>query len=131
MRQDTTKCIVTTLVEGEDLADENDGGGGLIKDNRDDEVEDFTDPKWEPEPIDAAPGMSPVAWIWNGADAYIEFRSGKAGDIVTTLVSIFETREVIIKELQALLAQRLLLINDYDSVKEVSQLAFLEIWRTS
>ena len=54
MRQDTTKCIVTTLVEGEDLADENDGGGGLIKDNRDDEVEDFSDPKWEPEPIDAA-----------------------------------------------------------------------------
>jgi hypothetical protein len=29
------------------------------------EVEDFGDPKWEPEPVDAAPGMIPlpkVAW---------------------------------------------------------------------
>jgi anaphase-promoting complex subunit 2 len=75
--------------------------------------------------------MSLASRNWAAADACIEFRSGKAGDIVTTLVSIFETREVIIKELQALLAQRLLLINDYDSVKEVSQLAFLEIWRIS
>jgi anaphase-promoting complex subunit 2 len=57
MRQDTTKCIVAALVEGEDLTDENDGGGGLIKDNNDDEVEDWSDPKWEPEPMDAAPGM--------------------------------------------------------------------------
>lgn len=48
-----------------------------------------------------------------------EFRSGKAGDIVTTLVSIFETREVIISELQILLAQRLLSVKDYDAVKEV------------
>lgn len=49
-----------------------------------------------------------------------EFRSGKTGDIVSTLVSIYETREVIIKELQILLAQRLLAVKDYDAVKEVS-----------
>lgn len=49
-----------------------------------------------------------------------EFRSGKAGDIVSTLVSIYETREVIIQELQTLLASRLLLVKDYDAVKEVS-----------
>lgn len=48
-----------------------------------------------------------------------EFRSGKAGDIVSTLVSIYETREVIIKELQVLLAARLLAVRDYDAVKEV------------
>ena len=53
----------------------------------------------------------------------IEFRSGKTGDIVSTLVSIYETREVIIKELQILLAQRLLLVKDYDAVKEVSHRA--------
>lgn len=57
-RPDTTKCIVAALVEGDDLSDENDGEGGLIKDNQDDEVEDYSDPKWEPEPIDAAPGES-------------------------------------------------------------------------
>jgi anaphase-promoting complex subunit 2 len=36
------------------------------------------------------------------------------------LVSIYETREVIITELQILLAQRLLAVKDYDAVKEVS-----------
>lgn len=49
-----------------------------------------------------------------------EFRSGKASDIISTLVSIYDTREVIIKELQVLLAQRLLAVKDYDAVKEVS-----------
>lgn len=49
-----------------------------------------------------------------------EFRSGKASDIISTLVSIYDTREVIIKELQVLLGQRLLAVKDYDAVKEVS-----------
>ena len=50
-----------------------------------------------------------------------EFRSGKASDIISTLVSIHDTREVIIKELQVLLGQRLLAVKDYDAVKEVSR----------
>jgi len=48
------------LVEGEEFGDENDmvrGNEGMSE-----EVEDFGDPKWEPEPVDAAPGrlVSPV-----------------------------------------------------------------------
>jgi anaphase-promoting complex subunit 2 len=101
------------LVDGDELQDENEAGGLLRQGN--DDVEDFSDPKWEPEPVDAAPGES----LSELAD--VEFRSGKTGDIVSTLVSIYETREVIIKELQILLAQRLLLVKDYDAVKEVSQ----------
>ena len=38
---------------------------------------------------------------------------------MTTLVSIFETRDAIIQELQILLASRLLAVKDYDAVKEV------------
>ena len=49
-----------------------------------------------------------------------EFRTGKNSDIVSTLVSIYETREAIVKELQSYLATRLLAVKDYDSVKEVS-----------
>ena len=49
-----------------------------------------------------------------------EFRSGKANDLMTTLVSIFESRDAIIQELQTLLASRLLAVKDYDAVKEVS-----------
>jgi hypothetical protein len=36
-------------------------------------------------------------------------------------VSIYETREAIVKELQNYLAQRLLVVEDYDAVKEVSR----------
>lgn len=54
-RPDTIKNIVAALVDGEELQDENEAGG-LLRQSNDDEVEDFTDPKWEPEPVDAAPG---------------------------------------------------------------------------
>lgn len=50
-----------------------------------------------------------------------EFRSGKASDIISTLVSIYDTRDVIVKELQILLAQKLLAVKDYDLEKEVSR----------
>jgi anaphase-promoting complex subunit 2 len=53
-RPDTIKHIVAALVDGEELQDENEAGGLLRQGN--DDVEDFSDPKWEPEPVDAAPG---------------------------------------------------------------------------
>ena len=42
------------MVEGDELQDENEAGG-LIQTNNDESVEDFLDPKWDPEPVDAAP----------------------------------------------------------------------------
>jgi len=54
-RVDTIRCIVSTLVEGEELQDENEASG-LISQSNDDTVENFLDPRWEPEPVDAAPG---------------------------------------------------------------------------
>lgn len=111
-RPDTIRCIVSTLVEGEELQDENDPSSAEpLASTNDNTVEKFWDPKWEPEPNDAAP----------------EFRTGKTADVVGTLVSIYETREVIVDELQAYLAMRLLAINDYDSVKEVSRDVFLHL----
>ncbi|WOO86035.1 Anaphase-promoting complex subunit 2 [Vanrija pseudolonga] len=111
-RPDTIRCIVATLVEGEELQDENDPASAEpLAQTNDPTVEKFWDPKWEPEPNDAAP----------------EFRTGKTADIVGTLVSIYETREVIVKELQAYLATRLLAIGDYDAVKEVRTIELLKI----
>lgn len=52
-----------------------------------------------------------------------EFRSGKASDIVSTLVSIYDSQDVIVKELQNLLAQKLLAVRDYDLEKEVRPLS--------
>lgn len=51
---------------------------------------------------------------------YAEFRTGKASDIVSTLVSIYESRTVIVEELQSLLAQKLLAVQNYELEKEVS-----------
>ncbi|ORX38980.1 hypothetical protein BD324DRAFT_618100 [Kockovaella imperatae] len=112
-RPDTIKCIVATLVEGEELQDENElgAGDGAIDQGNMDGVENFLDNRWEPEPVDAAP----------------EFRSGKASDIISTLVSIYETRDVIMKELQVLLATRLLAVKDYDAVKEIRTVELLKI----
>lgn len=55
-RPDTIKCIVSFLVEGEELHDEGEMGRGIISQTGEDEAENFSDPKWDPEPMDAAPG---------------------------------------------------------------------------
>ncbi|KAL7414537.1 hypothetical protein BDY24DRAFT_360993 [Mrakia frigida] len=117
-RPDTIRCIVASLVNsdddddilGGDLEDDEDGGIKPLQ-TRDDREEDYTDPNWVPEPVDAAP----------------EFRSGKASDIISTLVSIYDTRDVIVKELQILLAQKLLAVRDYDLEKEIRTVEILKL----
>jgi anaphase-promoting complex subunit 2 len=55
-RPDTIRSIVANLVgdgeSGDSLVDENDP----IHPLQQPEVEDYADPNWEPEPIDAGPG---------------------------------------------------------------------------
>ncbi|KAH9480869.1 Anaphase-promoting complex subunit 2 [Psilocybe cubensis] len=98
-RPDTIRSIVANLV-GDD-----DGGDSLVDENepiqplQQPEFEDYTDPQWEPEPIDAGP----------------EFRTNKPGDILSTLVSIYDSKDLFVKELQVLLAQRLLMITKDNS----------------
>lgn len=169
IRPDTIRCIVASLVNsdddddilGGDLEDDEDGGIKPLQ-TRDDREEDYTDPNWVPEPVDAAPGefksllhssflsvpsssalylstpnpSSPLGifGLLRNADQISsilpsrflrsEFRSGKASDIISTLVSIYDTRDVIVKELQILLAQKLLAVRDYDLEKEVSSQTF-------
>lgn len=69
------------------------------------QMEDYSDPNWEPEPIDAGP----------------DFRTNKSSDTISTLVSIYDSKDLFIKELQVLLAQRLLAIQDGDFDSEVSE----------
>ena len=133
-----------------DLEDDEDGGIKPLQ-MRDDREEDYTDPNWVPEPVDAAPGQFELLLLSSrpsslhflssvlrsrlpfhprkaelNASLFLfsvvrsEFRSGKASDIISTLVSIYDTRDVIVKELQILLAQKLLAVRDYDLEKEVS-----------
>ena len=59
-RPDTIRCIVASLVgdgeSGDSLVDENEP----IQPLQQRQADDFVDPNWEPEPIDAGPGMSNV-----------------------------------------------------------------------
>ena len=47
--------------------------------------------------------------------ASIEFRTNKPSDVISTLVSIYDSKDLFVKELQVLLAQRLLAINNDDN----------------
>ncbi|CED84265.1 Anaphase-promoting complex (APC), subunit 2 [Phaffia rhodozyma] len=111
-RPDTIRCIVASLVdddEGLEMDDVEDDIKPLQV--NDDLEEDYSNPNWVPEPIDAAP----------------EFRSGKTSDIISTLVSIYDTQEDIVTELQALLAQKLLTVQDYDLEKEIRIVEILKL----
>ena len=74
------------------------------------QMEDYSDPNWEPEPSDAGP----------------DFRTNKPSDTISTLVSIYDSKDLFIKELQVLLAQRLLAIQDGDFDSEVRSNPWLQ-----
>ncbi|KIJ53213.1 hypothetical protein M422DRAFT_222616 [Sphaerobolus stellatus SS14] len=107
-RPDTIRNIVASLVgEGGDLLDESDQTTAL----QPPPVDDYLDPNWEPEPIDSGP----------------DFRANKPADVLTTLVSIYDSKDLFVKELQILLAQRLLAIKDGNYDRERKNIEILKI----
>jgi len=118
-REDTVRCIITNILDdvqgetftaGEDTRqlamDEDDEGP-------DDVVTDWADPNWMPAPMEA--------------DAATLAESKNAADIMATLVSIYDSKEVFIKEFQTLLADRLIGIRNYDAEREVRNLEMLKL----
>ncbi|CAG8222509.1 unnamed protein product [Penicillium salamii] len=53
---------------------------------------DFDDMNWLPDPVDAAP----------------DYRKSKSADVIDSLVSLFDSKETFVKEMQTLLADRLI-----------------------
>ncbi|KDQ25445.1 hypothetical protein PLEOSDRAFT_1113443 [Pleurotus ostreatus PC15] len=110
-RPDTIRSIVANLVgdddSGDALVDETEPPRPLQAA----EIEDYSDPNWEPEPIDAGP----------------DFRANKPSDIISTLVSIYDSKDFFVKELQILLAQRLLAAGDDQSDKVEKERRNIEI----
>lgn len=123
-REDTVKVIVSGLLS--DTTDEN--GKPLAQDpetlrelalelNRHDEDSkqddndlDWDNMEWMPDPIDAAP----------------DYMKSKNTDVIGSLISLFDSKEVFVKELQSALADRLLKKKaDYD--QEVSVLEHLKL----
>ncbi|EIW59111.1 ubiquitin-protein ligase [Trametes versicolor FP-101664 SS1] len=110
-RSDTIRCIVASLVgdgeSGDSLVDENEP----IQPLQQMQADDFSDPNWEPEPIDAGP----------------DFRTNKPSDVISTLVSIYDSKDLFVKELQVLLTQRLLAVKDGNYERERRNIEILKV----
>ncbi|KAF7591640.1 hypothetical protein BBP40_001279 [Aspergillus hancockii] len=71
---------------------------------------DWDDMNWVPDPVDAAP----------------DYRKSKCSDVIGSLISLFESKETFVKEMQNLLAERLLQKRaDFD--QEMSVLELLKL----
>ncbi|KAF5376816.1 hypothetical protein D9757_008906 [Collybiopsis confluens] len=110
-RPDTIRCIVSNLVGDEDSGDSLVDESEPIQPLQQSELEEYTDPNWEPEPVDAGP----------------DFRANKPSDVISTLISIYDSKDLFVKELQVLLAQRLLAITDDNSEKVEKERRNIEI----
>lgn len=106
------------------LVGDDESGDSLLEDNepiqpiQQPEAEDYSDTNWDPEPIDAGPGTrcarSSTGVLILIIMHYAEFKTNKPSDVISTLVSIYDSKDLFVKELQVLLAQRLLAIKNND-----------------
>lgn len=122
-RRDTIPCIVAGMVDEEgDLLKELRGDGGDIengtvrlelREKQEDEAEDYTDDgyKWVPAPVDAP----------------VDYTRNKTADVIQLLVSIYDSNELFVRELQRMLAERLLAIRDYNFSRELRNVEILKI----
>ena len=71
---------------------------------------DYDDMEWVPDPIDAGP----------------DFRKLKHSDVIGSLISLFESKDIFIKEFQNILGERLLR-KEYEFEREVRVLELLKV----
>ncbi|KAE8365596.1 hypothetical protein BDV27DRAFT_126652 [Aspergillus caelatus] len=122
-RPDTVKVIVGGLMaDPADAHDQTGSGDTLVElsaeltkahqnSMRSDRGElDWDDMNWIPDPVDAAP----------------DYRKSKTSDVIGSLISLFDSKEAFVKEMQRMLADRLLQKRtDFD--QEMSVLELLKL----
>ncbi|KAL8783778.1 MAG: hypothetical protein Q9213_004394 [Squamulea squamosa] len=102
-RDDTVVIVVSSLladVEGAspstdilpELAEEMQYGTTFTAQEDDDTDLDFDDMEWMPDPVDAGP----------------DYKKSKHLDVIGSLISLFETKDIFVKEFQKVLGERLL-----------------------
>ena len=94
MEEDDLSDLAEDLIRGNAPNSAVTSGGG-------DEL-DFDDMSWVPDPIDAGP----------------EYRRIRGTDVVGSLISLYESKEVFVKEFQTVLAERLLECRDFEGIDE-------------
>ncbi|KAJ2079669.1 Anaphase-promoting complex subunit 2 [Coemansia sp. RSA 988] len=117
LRDDTVACIVQDMVSEEselfeDLASGqrvimDDGPEGIIYD------EDSANRNWEPLPIEAKS-------VYRTAQR-------RDADVLSLLVSIYDTKDVFVQEFEASLAKRLLACTDYNTTRELRQVEMMKL----
>lgn len=107
-RTDTIRSIMSSLLGEVDneLAQELAASIDVSAD-----VLDEDDPNWTPDPVDAAP----------------DYMKNKASDIIGSLITIYENKDVFVRELQTLLADRLFAVTNYNIDQELRNLEMLKL----
>ncbi|KAK9249540.1 hypothetical protein V1506DRAFT_450599 [Lipomyces tetrasporus] len=117
-REDTVKCIVYGMLEVEDAntGDLSELGkelaaasGAQNADAVDDN--DYFNMNWVPDPVDAAP----------------DFRNKRSSDFIGSLLSLYDNKEVFVKEIVVVLANRLLELKNYEIDREMMHLELLKL----
>ncbi|KAL8660086.1 MAG: hypothetical protein Q9226_000078 [Calogaya cf. arnoldii] len=102
-RDDTALIVVSSLLADAEeassssevlpeLAEEMQNSTSITAQEDDDADLDFDDMEWMPDPVDAGP----------------DYRKSKNLDVIGSLISLFETKDVFVKEFQKVLGERLL-----------------------
>ena len=86
----------STTIKGENETDEGDL--------------DYDDMKWMPDPVDAGP----------------DYKKSKNSDVIGSLISLFESKDVFVKEFQNILGERLLQ-KEYEFDREIRVLELLKL----
>lgn len=121
-RDDTVTIVVGGLLA--DPEDEANVGDALIElalelsqtnsvkgeDDVDDGELDFDDLNWMPDPVDAGP----------------EYKKSKNSDVIGSLISLFESKDIFVKEFQNILGERLLK-KEYEFDREIRVLELLKL----
>ncbi|KAL8675090.1 MAG: hypothetical protein Q9168_000461 [Polycauliona sp. 1 TL-2023] len=119
-RDDTVVIVVSSLLADEEeassnsdilpeLAEEMQNSTTLTAQEDDDADLDFDDMEWMPDPVDAGP----------------DYKKSKHLDVIGSLISLFETKDIFVKEFQKVLAERLLK-QAQDFEKEIRVLELLK-----
>lgn len=121
-RDDTVTIVVGGLLA--DPEDESTAGDALLElaiemnksatakgeDEPDDGGLDYDDMNWMPDPVDAGP----------------EYKKSKNSDVIGSLISLFESKDVFVKEFQNILGERLLK-KEYEFDREIRVLELLKL----
>lgn len=112
-REDTIKCIIQIIVDDNN----NDLLEGISKNDittlEDMNIDNYNNDNWMPELLEIDPANEAV--------------KRKSVDIISTLLNIYDSKDIFIKEFQELLANRLLALKSYDSKRELKNVELLKL----